>query len=431
MSQGNTPNPVTPDPVTPGPSPVVVQKTWEDRLWNLLPIGAMILLMFAVNRGWLTKEQADVINKAIPIVVSAPAPADDGKAAVEISTGKDAAGADTVTVKPTLAAAPPELSIDDIDKWLPLVEKIATVVKPILMPDPKPAPTPTPLPGPSPSEQALLDQIARLQEQIKEILKPPAPTPIDPRPIPVIPGPTPIVPIPVVPGPGPTDGPKIVITDEQGKPITAATIDAGILFQVGSNVGGTDASWTVSRNGDVSIVTLANNAGYVCYLKPGAWVEFHLTDFGSRKNSQLRITCNKGPQPPPNPTPDQPTVDVKPTPKPAGEMRVFVVYESSQNHSRQQDLILASVESGKISEALNAKCSKGTDGRPNWRRWDKDIQYDSSSPMGKLFESIKGPAVAKGLPAVVVTCGEDSTVYPVGLNATEDSVISVLSCGAN
>jgi hypothetical protein len=49
--------------------------------------------------------------------------------------------------------------------------------------------------------------------------------------------------------------------------------------------------------------------------------------------------------------------------------------------------------------------------------------------MGSLFEEILPAAKSKGLPAVVVTCGPDSTVYPIGPDATEDSVIAVLGCG--
>jgi hypothetical protein len=415
MSQGENPNPV-PNPIqpVPGPAPVVVQKTLEDRIFAFVPVALMVLVMVAVNRGWLTKDQADAVNKAIPIVFSSSSQNEDGKPSVEVSTGKNAAGSDTVIVKQQGMTSAPQMTADDFEKWLPLIQKGAEILKPIFNP-----PTPTPIPGPTPAEQTLLDQVKQLQDIVNNLLKPPAPIHVEPKPVPIEPKPTPVDP----------GGSKIVVTDEQGKPITAATIEAGILFQVGSTVAGANAGWSVSRNGDVSMVTLANNSGYVCYLKPGAWVEFHLTDFGSRQQLVLRITCNQGPQPPPKPVDPIPAVDVKP--KPATDLRVFVVYESSQNHSRQQDLILASIVSGKLNETLNSKCSKGADGRPNWRRWDKDIIFDPASPMGKLFAAVKEPAMSKGLPAIVVTCGEDSTIYPVGADATEDSIISVLTCGAS
>jgi len=408
---------------TPGQT-IVVQPTpvsWIDRGLKIAVIvcmiGGMIFVGTLKQQGKLSDEDAAQAIQAIKTfgpMLMAKAP--DGSTTT-VATADEKS---TVIVKPALSASDDEPRGAGLtpDQWLALITKGAEILKPIINP-----PGPTPIPGPTPSEQVLIDQIAALKDQIAAILKPPAPTPVDPKPVPVVPVPVPI--------PG---GSKIIVTDEQGKPITSATVEAGVLFQVGSAVAAGNAGWTVSRNGDVKLVTLANDAGYVCYLNPGAWVEFHLIDYGTRQTSVLRITCNQGPQPPPNPKPVDPvpvpTVDVKPTPKPATGLRVLVVYESSQNHSSKQDLILNSVTSGKINDALNARCSKGSDGRPNWRRWDKDIVFDSSSPMGKLWAEVLEPAKSKGLPAIVVTCGDDSTVYPIGPDASEDSVLAVLTCGS-
>lgn len=405
--------------------PIVIQQapgSWIDRTLKILVIvaiiGGTIFVGTLKKSGKLSDEdaaEAVQMIKTFGPMLMAKAP-DSGSTTVVSDP------AATVVVKPALSASEPTsgFSPDDFDKWLPFIEKGIALIKPILNP-----PGPTPLPGPTPSEQSLLDQIAQLQKLVDTVLKPPAPTPIVPTPGPIVPVPTPVVPVP-----GPNDS-KIVVTDETGKSIAASTVEPGTLFQVSSTVAAANAGWSVSRNGDVRIVTLPGSAGFVCYLNPGAWVEFHLTDYGTRQQVVLRISCNQGPQPPPGPKPIDPvpTVEVKPTPKPATDLRVLVVYESSQNHSSKQDLILSSVVSGKINDALNAKCSKGADGRPNWRRWDKDIVYDTSSPMGTLFGSVLEAAKSKGLPAIVVTCGEDSTVYPIGPDASEDSVISVLTCG--
>lgn len=401
--------------------PLVIQEApgaWIDRLLKALVIvsiiGATIFVGTLKKSGKLSDE--DAANAVQMIKTYGPmlmAKAPDG-------TAQTTSVVETSTVvtkpKPNMTAeADRGFSPEDLDKWLPLIQKGGELLKVIFNP---PAPSPTPIPGPTPSEQALLDQIAQLQKLVDSVLKPPAPTPV---PVPV---PTPI--------PAPDGTAKINVFDEQDKPITAATIEAGTLFRVASTIAPGNAGWSVSRNGDVKLITLANNEGFVCYLSPGAWVEYHLTDFTTRKQSVLRITCNQGPQPPPGPGPIPapiPTVDIKPTPKPATDLRVFVVYESSQNHTAKQDVILSSVVSGKINDALNARCSKGSDGRANWRRWDKDIVYDSSSPMGSLFSSVVEAAKSKGLPALVVACGNDSTVYPISPDATEDAVISVLNCG--
>lgn len=397
------------------------QVSWIDRALKIAivvsMIGGMIFVGTMRQSGKISDEDASNAIQAIKTLgpmLMAKAP--DPGAATITTTTTVAADPDP---RPTVAAAAPVSAAMTPDEWLKLITAGAEILKPIISP-----PGPTPLPGPTPSEQALIDQIAALKDQIATILKPPAPTPIDPKPVVV-----PVVPIVPIPG-----GSKIIVSDEQGKPIASATVEAGVLFQVGTTVAAGNAGWTVSKNGDVKLVTLAHDGGYVCYLNPGAWVEFHLIDYGTRQTSVLRITCNQGPQPPPIPVVDvKPTpapVDVKPTPKPATGLRVLVVYESSQNHSAKQDLILSSITTGKINDALNARCSKGADGRPNWRRWDKDVVYDQASPMGQLWGEVLEAAKSKGLPAIVVNCGADSTIYPIGPDASEDSVLSVLTCGS-
>lgn len=384
------------------------QVSWIDRALKVAVIvcmiGGMIVVGTMRQAGKISDEDAANAIQAIKTLgpmLMAKTP-DPGSTTTTTTTTTAADPGTPVAAAPAAAMTP--------DDWLKLITAGAEILKPIINP-----PGPTPLPVPTPSEQDLLDQIAALKDQIATILKPPAPTPIDPKPVPVV---------PVIPIPG---GSKIVVSDEQGKPITSATVEAGVLFQVGTSVAAGNAGWTVSKNGDVKLVTLAHDGGYVCYLNPGAWVEFHLIDYGTRQTSVVRITCNQGPQPPPIPVVD---VDVKPTPKPATGLRVLVVYESSQTHSAKQDLILSSVTTGKINDALNDRCSKGADGRPNWRRWDKDVVYDQASPMGQLWGEVLEAAKSKGLPAIVVNCGADSTIYPIGPDASEDSVLSVITCGS-
>ncbi len=280
-------------------------KTTTDHIWDLakVVIGAAVLAML-VKFGLLTPEQA---KQAIPLIVSAKPDERDDKTKPSVEIASDHGGV-------TITASPPEpvaaFGPDDLEKWLPAVEKLFALLKPIVVPepkpDPKPEPQPTPLPGPTPNEQKLLDQIKALQDAVDKLTKPPTPVIVDPKPAPT---PTP-------------ETAKIVVTDEQGKPITSATIDADIQFQVSSSLSPMNCGWSKSVNGSVKVTTVYDKwhpmpdgtlpvIGYVCNLKEGSWVEFHLTDFATRQSSVLRITCNHGAQPPPDKIPD---VVIKPQP---------------------------------------------------------------------------------------------------------------------
>lgn len=225
------------------------KQTLEDRLWKLLPFAAMILVMVAINRGWITPEQADKINQAIPLVMAkAPEPE---QARTETVT--------TVTASAPVGAIDSNQLLNQVQQWI-----------------------------------AVWQQVKPIWEEIRPIVQP---VPVPPIVVPVVPDPV----KPVVPD-GST---KIVITDELGKPISAATVEHGVLFRASSTGATANSGWSLSRSGDVKVITLDGNAGFVCYLNPGAWVEFHLTDFTTRTQLTQRITCNQGGQPPPV-TPDTP-----------------------------------------------------------------------------------------------------------------------------
>lgn len=127
------------------------------------------------------------------------------------------------------------------------------------------------------------------------------------------------------------------------------------------------------------------------------------------------IDCGKGPIPPPDVEPEP---DVTPTPGPVG-FRVIMVYETSAALAREQSNILNST---KLRGVLNEVCSKGPDGRAEWRCWDKDVVIGASeSPeMVKLWNAVKGQV--SPLPRLVVAVNGKATV--MDLPASEDATIA-------
>lgn len=379
--------------------PVAVEKTWGDRAWDLakvlVPSMVFVLTALLLKSGKITQEDADFINKSATILVSST----DPSATVDI-TPSTSGKTSTVTVTPKT----PVKKVDD--EPTPADTISADVLKKIVD-----------------RIQALEDGQGNLSTAIQKLMNPPAPKPdpaVDPAP----------APLPVDPS-----KPTIVVTDSAGKVVTdsgpnskAATIDAGRPVKVVST---TAVEWLEDASNVADVDLLEFPGGYSCTLRNGASVTLTAGYTGANGKTLLakvKLLCAAQPPPKPTPTPIDP--DVKPTPKPVGEMKVVVIYESEQNHTRQQDLILASVVSGKINDVLTAKCSKGPDGRPNFRRWDQNLEVNKTSPMGSLFSSTLAAAQSKGLPAVVVSCGDDQTIYPIPPDATEDQVISIITCGA-
>jgi len=161
-------------------------------------------------------------------------------------------------------------------------------------------------------------------------------TPVTPVVTPVAPDPT--KPVPVTPV---TPDSKTIVTDdgllgilvtnEEGRVVTASTVDAGQLFRVSAKNAKGKVAWQTSKHGDVRILASTDGTEYFGYLKDGQWIEFGLTDFGSQKQVSLRISCNQGPQPPPvDPvTPVEPVVDnTNPVPS-KGPVSLFVLYDKN------------------------------------------------------------------------------------------------------
>lgn len=182
---------------------------------------------------------------------------------------------------------------EQIRKHVP--EKVATAEDQIL--DPATAP------------ELTTDQILELiRVTIAEALKkvtPPEPTPVVPAPD-VVPAPI-VVPTPPVPAPTPQPEPeesvRIRLCDETGAEITKTELESGQLFRVSAVGVGDSIGWHPVKSGDVRLSASTDGKEFAGYLTAGQWIEFSLTDYGSKTQASLRVTCLTAPQPPPGPGP--------------------------------------------------------------------------------------------------------------------------------
>ena len=254
-------------PVKPVNPSVKLLKDWS---------GLIAVVLIVLNlMGFISLDQVKSIGDAIKKIETAETTTE--KITVEATTKPAKLVEPVVTNSVEVAEIKPE----DIKQWLDLIRIVIDEIKP------KPAPV-DPKPEPKPID----------------------PKPVDPKPL------------PVDPLPAPVDA-KIIITDETGKPVTAATVDAGAIF-LATAPGGANIGWQVSKHGSARIATLPANAGYAFSLDAGSFVEYFLTDYAAKTQTSIRITCNIGPRPP-NVVPVVP--DVEPFPPTGRKLSLAVVYE--------------------------------------------------------------------------------------------------------
>lgn len=318
-----------------------------------------------------------------------------------IVTPQNAATIKTVTDQITPIADKIEQSIND--KKLPdsatLVDLANQVKKLVEQLQVKPKPEPTPIhvdPVPTPDQQKIADmqeQIRKLMDELAKKHEPPAPVPVPPS--------------------------SIKVVDSSGK-VLADPIEAGRQFKVVASVAGKWAITSESPTTDYDVMEYPDHL--VCVLRNGAKLSISHATEAPLTLTAIMVKCQDAPRPPPTPIP----VDPVDPDKPKLGMRVLMLYESSQNHSAKQDLILNSFTTGKINDAVVSRVTKDADGRPNWRRWDVDLNVDTSSTMGKLFTETKPKAVQRGLPALVIAMGDDATIFQIPPDANEDQVIAAI-----
>ena len=280
----------------PAVTPVAPATAFEKYKFLVNPL-MMILLAIAVTRGWLTQGQADKIK---PLLLMSQN--EQGNVTIqEVPQGEKpsvtpaAPAAVVVAAKPAKIVVKPSESatgVEAVGKMTPA--EWAEFIKQILDLLPKPVP-PAPVP----------------------------PNPVPPQP-PLPPGPVPPSPPPSPPTPADS---KIVISDETGKSLTSATVEAGALFLATSSTTG-KVAWAKSVHGSVRVIALPDNRGFAFTLAEGSYLEIFLTD-ASLSTASIRISSNTGPRPPPV-DPINPVVPVDP-PKPqpsAKHVSLVVVHDS-------------------------------------------------------------------------------------------------------
>jgi hypothetical protein len=123
-------------------------------------------------------------------------------------------------------------------------------------------------------------------------------------------------------------------------------------------------------------------------------LEIRLVD-GKIRTRSTRRTVTIGIAPQPGPVPPAP---VPPSPVPTAGLRVLFVLERQDKLTPGQ---VGALNSQKVIDYLNAKCVKDSDGRPAWRKWDKDVELAKELPVWqKLWEATK--PVMGTLPQVVI-----------------------------
>lgn len=159
---------------------------------------------------------------------------------------------------------------------------------------------------------------------------------------------------------------------------------------------------------DEALTAIAAGGRVVAYARPDATAPV-VVGLGDAAPSP-------GPAPGPTPTPTPPT----PTPpQPVGDVRVILVYDSTDNMTAEQT---ATMYGPRVKDFLNRKCVK--EGMLEaWRRWDRHIDTAKETPTWRaLWDAVK-PALTT-FPAVVVVRGQQGQVYP--MPATEADTLALL-----
>lgn len=140
-----------------------------------------------------------------------------------------------------------------------------------------------------------------------------------------------------------------------------------------------------------------------------------------------RLMVDLGPVPDPEPEPDP---DPTPDPTPPGPIvpvgfRVIIVYEAMSGYSPG---IMTAMFSEKVQTYLDTKCAKDSKGKPEWRRWDKDVEFNSeASPTLKELWTAAQPKIGTDVPKtprVITTVNQKFKVQD--LPASEEEFLALL-----
>ena len=242
-------------------------------------------------------------------------------------------------------------------------------VQPPPVPVPDPAPLPPPVPDVQPTPAPMTpEQIAEMiRKAVDEARKKPEPKVADD-----------VTPAPI---PHPVESVRIRVCDDQGGEITGTEVAAGQLFRVSAVGVGDSIGWHPVKSGEVRLSASTDGKEYCGYLTAGQWVEFSLTDFASKTQASLRVTCLTAPKPPP--IPDEDRTQPKPEPK-AKNVRLFVVH--NPNKITPDNAIVLNA-----NDMWDAFTTAGTD----WKF--VDVGSDDEDERRVIAD-----AAGVGLPAVVI-----------------------------
>jgi hypothetical protein len=192
--------------------------------------------------------------------------------------------------------------------------------------------------------------------------------------------------------PGQVVDPKIV----DGKLVSATVIDSQPT-----------AAWQVIE--PTGVVTRTEGSAFIIpEWTPGQKYTLVLTAVGDtvppyvfRFATVTAPGANPTPKPDPVPVPDTPIVPPAPTDGIVANMRVLVLYESTDKMTADQNAALISPA---VRDYLTAKTTKNAAGFAEWRFWDKDVETANSSPEWQAAMAAARANTAP-LPKVVVFSG--------------------------
>jgi len=181
---------------------------------------------------------------------------------------------------------------------------------------------------------------------------------------------------------------------------------AGELLDLEAETRGESVQWWASPGLQHRGLCAGGKRCVVAAARQGRYTVIAWTSLDGKPTAaaECSVVVGDAPQPtPPTPTPPGPP---PPSPVPQG-FRVLFLYETSAKLTRGQ---LAVVNSTAVVDYLNRRCVKDTDGRPGWRKWDRDIDPAKDLKVWQeLSASVKGKATA---PCLVVAVDQRAEVLP-------------------
>jgi hypothetical protein len=260
----------------------------------------------------------------------------------------------------------------------------------------------------------IIKAIEEARKPVNPVINPPAPVVVHddtvvvpPRPQPTpIPVPEPQPPTPIVPHTG------VVVEYLSGKTITD-TVEPGFTFAV-SGGSGVNLTGTTDSPDDADIVDVSDSKLLVT-LRNSATLTVIVTG-GGEKPRLISIRCNHAPQPPPPIPVNPPSPD--PAPVPNAGVRVLFLRDAMQGLTAGQ---VAAMDSPKVTDLLNAKCAKDSDGRPAWHRWDSKVDASKLPGWSKVVDAVRAKVASDPnvkYPLLVIDDGRQLHLFVVSDEAS-------------